>query len=194
MDKTNIQELFLWIKEIGGYFKRFRGGALAPWIDGVEGTPEMDLEARFTQAFFEVGASSCSITIKLPVQALARQESFHGGSKGMRCHIIRRHFPFSGCPCVSFLLMPEVSTDGSALRVSFMDHVPELSTNLNFNQRDTRVLLCATNGGDVHAMTDNHHADTRVESARLRRMMGTALIADSFGETRLDETLKSFSL
>lgn len=53
--KTHIPELFLWIKEIGGYFKRFRGGALAPWIDGTEGTPEMDLEARCTQAFFEVG-------------------------------------------------------------------------------------------------------------------------------------------
>jgi len=33
-------------------------------------------------------------------------------------------------------------------------------------------------------MTDNHHADTRVESARLRRMMGTALTTDSFGESR----------
>jgi protein phosphatase PTC6 len=53
--KSHIPELFLWIKEIGGYFKRFRGGALAPWIHGTEGKPEMDLEARATQAFFEVG-------------------------------------------------------------------------------------------------------------------------------------------
>ncbi|TRM66440.1 phosphatase 2C-like domain-containing protein [Schizophyllum amplum] len=27
-----VPELFLWIKEIGGYFKRFQGGALEPWI------------------------------------------------------------------------------------------------------------------------------------------------------------------
>jgi len=48
---------------------------------------------------------------------------------------------------------------------------------------DTRVLLCSTKG-DVSPMTENHHADARVESIRLRRMMGSALIADSFGETR----------
>lgn len=33
-------------------------------------------------------------------------------------------------------------------------------------------------------MTENHHADSRVESARLRKMMGSALITDSFGESR----------
>lgn len=52
--KSQIPELFAWIKEIGGYFKRFRGGALAPWINGTSRTPELDLEARATQAFFEV--------------------------------------------------------------------------------------------------------------------------------------------
>jgi hypothetical protein len=53
--KSQIPELFAWIKEIGGYFRRFKGGALAPWIHGVEGTPELDLEARATETFFEVG-------------------------------------------------------------------------------------------------------------------------------------------
>jgi protein phosphatase PTC6 len=33
-------------------------------------------------------------------------------------------------------------------------------------------------------MTTNHHADTPVESTRLRRMMGSSLITDSFGEAR----------
>lgn len=54
VNKTQIPELFAWIQEIGGYFKRFRGGALTPWIHGTEGTPELDLEARATLAFFEV--------------------------------------------------------------------------------------------------------------------------------------------
>jgi len=54
VNKTQIPELFTWIKEIGGYFKRFRGGALTPWIYGMEGTSELDLEARATLAFFEV--------------------------------------------------------------------------------------------------------------------------------------------
>ena len=60
VDKSHVPELFLWAKEIGGYFKRFKGGALQPWVNGTEGTPEMDLEARATQAFFEVGAASFS--------------------------------------------------------------------------------------------------------------------------------------
>jgi protein phosphatase PTC6 len=51
---------------------------------------------------------------------------------------------------------------------------------------DTRVLLCSTNGGKVFAMTENHHADAHVETIRLRRMMGSALITDSFGESRYD--------
>jgi protein phosphatase PTC6 len=55
VDKAHIPELYLWIKDQGGYFKRFRGGALAPWINQSNGTPPLDLEARATQAFFEVG-------------------------------------------------------------------------------------------------------------------------------------------
>jgi protein phosphatase PTC6 len=54
VDKSHIPELFAWIKELGGYFKRFQGGALAPWVNGIEGSPELDLEARATQSFFEV--------------------------------------------------------------------------------------------------------------------------------------------
>jgi protein phosphatase PTC6 len=33
-------------------------------------------------------------------------------------------------------------------------------------------------------MTDAHHAESRLEAARLRRTPGSALITDSFGETR----------
>lgn len=55
VDKTHIPELYLWIKDQGGYFRRFHGGALAPWIHQSNGTPPLDLEARATQAFFEVG-------------------------------------------------------------------------------------------------------------------------------------------
>jgi len=53
VDKSNIPELYAWMKEIGGYFKRFKGGALAPWIHG-DPSPPLDLEARATQAFLEV--------------------------------------------------------------------------------------------------------------------------------------------
>lgn len=33
-------------------------------------------------------------------------------------------------------------------------------------------------------MTENHHADARIESTRLRKMMGSSLITDSFGQSR----------
>ena len=33
-------------------------------------------------------------------------------------------------------------------------------------------------------MTTKHHAETPVESTRLRRVMGSALVTDSFGEGR----------
>lgn len=53
VDKALIPELFKWTQELGGYFKRFKGGALSPWLK--EPNPEeMDLEARATLAFFEV--------------------------------------------------------------------------------------------------------------------------------------------
>ena len=52
--------------------------------------------------------------------------------------------------------------------------------------RDTRVLLTAVDEGRVTPMTENHHADTRIEATRLRRSMGSGLILDSFGEARYD--------
>lgn len=51
--KEDIPEVFSWVKEIGGYFKRFKGGPLTPWLAG-DNDEEMDLEARATLAFFEV--------------------------------------------------------------------------------------------------------------------------------------------
>jgi protein phosphatase PTC6 len=53
-DRHHIPELYAWIKELGGYFKRFKGGALAPWIVDPNNTVPFDLEARATTAFFEV--------------------------------------------------------------------------------------------------------------------------------------------
>jgi hypothetical protein len=57
VDKSIIPELFTWMKEIGGYFKRFKGGALSPWITG-KNTTALSLEARATLAFFEVSVST----------------------------------------------------------------------------------------------------------------------------------------
>ena len=45
------------------------------------------------------------------------------------------------------------------------------------------MLLSSVDGGAVFSMTENHYADTRVESMRLRSM-GSALVTDSFGDSR----------
>ncbi|KAH7928510.1 protein serine/threonine phosphatase 2C [Leucogyrophana mollusca] len=149
VDKSQIPELFLWIKDQGGYFKRFRGGALAPWIHKTQGTPPLDLEARATQAFFEVDrllsiereARTCGATASV---ALLQSLDYHA--------------------------MPFYSSERLALTIAHCG--------------DARVLLYSTKGGVAFPMSENHHADSRVESARLRRMMGASLITDSFGESR----------
>ncbi|KAF9787224.1 phosphatase 2C-like domain-containing protein [Thelephora terrestris] len=48
---------------------------------------------------------------------------------------------------------------------------------------DTSVAVCATDGG-VTPMTTKHHPGTPLESTRLRRVMGSGLVTDSFGEAR----------
>ncbi|KAI0348403.1 protein serine/threonine phosphatase 2C [Trametopsis cervina] len=54
--KSHVPEMLEWAKELGGYFRRFRGGALAPWArpESPDAQKEMDLEARATLAFFEI--------------------------------------------------------------------------------------------------------------------------------------------
>lgn len=56
VNKSQIPDVYVWATELGGYFKRFRGGVLAPWVrpNAPEATAKMDLEARATLAFFEV--------------------------------------------------------------------------------------------------------------------------------------------
>ncbi|PPQ67057.1 hypothetical protein CVT25_005658 [Psilocybe cyanescens] len=148
VDKTLIPELFGWIREIGGYFKRFKGGAIAPWIDGTN-EEEMTLEARATLTFFEV------------------DKNLSADNAGQAC----------GATASVALLQsldapatPFFSAERLALTVAHCG--------------DTRVLLCSTRNGEVFPMTENHHADAHIESIRLRRMMGSSLITDSYGESR----------
>ncbi|EJD04167.1 protein serine/threonine phosphatase 2C [Fomitiporia mediterranea MF3/22] len=53
VDKSQIPDVFAWTKELGGYFRRFRGGVLQPWLTRPPSEQEMDLEARATLAFLE---------------------------------------------------------------------------------------------------------------------------------------------
>ena len=57
--KSHVPDVFEWAKEQDGYFRRFKGGAIAPWIDPdrPEAKRDLDLEARATLTFFEVGGT-----------------------------------------------------------------------------------------------------------------------------------------
>jgi len=149
VDKSHIPEMYEYVKEYGGYFKRFTGGLLSPWINPFRGGGEMDLHARATLSFVEVDRN-------LEAEAAAKV-------CGSTASIAILHSLDS--PSTPFF-----SAQRIALTVA---HVG-----------DTRIILCSTNGGTAHAMTENHRAEGRVESVRLRRMMGTGYIADSFGDAR----------
>ncbi|WVR06506.1 hypothetical protein IAU60_003537 [Kwoniella sp. DSM 27419] len=49
---------------------------------------------------------------------------------------------------------------------------------------DTRALLCHRSTGKAIPLTETHHAEARVEAARLRRMGAGLLVSDSYGESR----------
>ncbi|GBE77866.1 Protein phosphatase 2C homolog 4 [Sparassis crispa] len=151
VDKSQIPELFAWAKELGGYFKRFKGGALAPWIrpSSPDASQELDLEARATLAFFEVDRM-------LAIENAAKE-----------------------CGATASVVLLQ-SLDNSATPFFASEKIALTVAHVG----DTRVLLCSMDGGKFIPMTENHHADARVETARLRRMMVSSLIADSFGETR----------
>ncbi|THH33537.1 hypothetical protein EUX98_g638 [Antrodiella citrinella] len=150
-DKSHVPDLFAWAKELGGYFKRYKGGVLAPWVhpDSKDAEAEMDLEARATLTFFEVDKTLYMESSAQECGATASVALLHSLDD----------------PSIPFFASKRV-----ALTVA---HVG-----------DTRVLLSATHDGKVVPMTEHHHPDARVEAVRLRRMMGSGLITDSFGEVR----------
>ncbi|TBU63636.1 protein serine/threonine phosphatase 2C [Dichomitus squalens] len=146
--KSQVPEVYAWAKELGGYFRRFTGGVLSPWLDqnAESYQQELDLEARATLAFFEVD------------KILSEEK--------------------------------EAKECGATASVVFLKSLDNLgyfqSEHLALTVAhvgDTRVLLTSTEAGRVKPMTENHHAESRVESVRLRRMMG-GLTTDSFGEVR----------
>ncbi|TFK30767.1 protein serine/threonine phosphatase 2C [Coprinopsis marcescibilis] len=146
---ASVPELYDWIKCLGGYFKRFKGGALTPWINEPPSNELMDLEARANLAFFQVDRNLSSDPVSQTCGATASVALMHSlDSPGT----------------------PFFAAKRLALTVAHCG--------------DTRVMLCPVQGGKALPMTDNHHADARTESIRLRKMMGSSLITDSFGESR----------
>ncbi|KAG8697718.1 hypothetical protein FRC08_006357 [Ceratobasidium sp. 394] len=136
------------MKSQGGYFKRFKGGALARWAERNPEPPIFGLEARATLAFLEADKR---------ISELPESEKCGATSSVLLLHSLES--PSS----------PFFSSRNLCITVAHCG--------------DTRVLLCATEGGVAHRLTETHHADARGEAARLRRL-GAGLVTDSFGEAR----------
>ncbi|KAF8585516.1 protein serine/threonine phosphatase 2C [Ramaria rubella] len=150
VDKSQIPEVYAWVKSIGGYFKRYQGGVLAKWAtENSPISPPLDIESRATLAFLQADKDI----------SMLKESSKQGSTASVALlHSLDN-------PSKAFFAAGQI-----ALTVAHCG--------------DTRILLCSTDGGQVCAMTEDHHAETRREAARLRRLGGTGLITDSFGEAR----------
>lgn len=170
-EAEEIPEVIRAYRQLGGYFRRFRGGLLENLgqqmyakqattnTNTTTTTPSstptpMEMGERLTLAFLKAdqhlitsspqsgAVGTVAILQSIPTQATSTQEM--------------TIYPFYSSPLISLTLA---------------------------HLGDTLALLCSSSSGQVFTLTQAHHPDSRVESERLRRI-GTGLITDSFGESR----------
>ncbi|WVO24962.1 uncharacterized protein IAS62_006344 [Cryptococcus decagattii] len=155
VDPTSIRPIVEWTKDKhGGYFKRWRGGALQRWTQWADGQvgegEEVREEERLTLAFLEADRQ-----ILTSVQ--------HSDRCGSTASLALLH-------SLDTPSQPYWAAKKLALSIAHCG--------------DTRVLLCNRETGLVTPLTEKHHAESRVEAARLRRMGAGLLVSDSYGESR----------
>lgn len=84
---------------------------------------------------------------------------------------------------------------GSTASVAFLHSLDTPSTPFFHAKRislttahcgDTRILICPSKTGTAIALTEKHHADSRTEASRLRRLGAVkgGSVVDAFGESR----------
>ncbi|GHJ86654.1 hypothetical protein NliqN6_3056 [Naganishia liquefaciens] len=149
VSKSSIDDVVLFHKKLGGYFKRFRGGTLQPWVANPDYRDKLTLEERITLTFLQADQL-----------VLSREDTRRCGSTASIALIHSLDDP--------------VQPFYAAQRISMM------TAHLG----DTKILLCNKHTGKVEPLTEKHHAESRVEAARLRRLGGQLNITDSFGESR----------
>lgn len=147
VDPSEVPELVSKLQGVGGYFKRFKGGALVDWIKPADPPRTLDLEARATLAFLAADKR---------ISELRESEQCGATASVALLQSLDPTAPF-------------FATQDLALTVAHCG--------------DTHVLLCGAGSARAYPMTEAHHADTREEQARLRRM-GQGIVTDSFGEAR----------
>lgn len=106
----------------------------------------------------------------------------------MRFNSVRRAFTFTRLSFTTLLGGQEARTYNRSLRVRLFLFLHPMSITRSSLipplGRDTRVLLCNRETGLVTPLTEKHHAESRVEASRLRRMGAGLLVSDSYGESR----------
>ncbi|WVQ85039.1 hypothetical protein IAT38_007203 [Cryptococcus sp. DSM 104549] len=152
---AEIQETVEWTKEHhGGYYKRWRGGALqsrTTWGDEKpdDGQP-MTLEERLTLTFLEADKK-----VHTTIENAERC--------GSTASVVLLH-------SLDEPAQPYWAAKKLALTIAHCG--------------DTRVLLCQRETGQSIALTEKHHAEARIEASRLRRMGAGLLVSDSYGDSR----------
>ncbi|WRT67968.1 uncharacterized protein IL334_004942 [Kwoniella shivajii] len=159
VESDQIEPLVEWTKDRhAGYFKRWRGGSLSRWtkfaINGQKQIPGDGVEMTMEE--------------RLTTAFLqADKEILEGIEKSQRCG-----------STASLVLLHSLDSPGQPYWSS-----KELSLTVA-HCGDTRALLCHRTTGQVISLTEKHHAESRVEASRLRRMGAELLVSDSFGESR----------
>ncbi|WVF68997.1 hypothetical protein IAT40_003771 [Kwoniella sp. CBS 6097] len=168
---SDIPDLVQWTKERhAGYFKRWRGGALQRWTKFAASTSGNGNGSKASSGSGNgnVGGKVMTLEERLTLAFLqADKKILVENEKAQRC----------GSTASLALLH---SLDGPAQPYWAAKKLAITIAHCG----DTRALLCHRPTGQVIPLTEKHHAESRVEAARLRRMGADLLVSDSFGESR----------
>ncbi|KIR53066.1 PP2Cc protein phosphatase [Cryptococcus gattii Ru294] len=173
VDSTSIRPIVEWTKEKhAGYFKRWRGGALqrwTQWADGEVGEGDgVREEVEWGEAGRGEGKMLMTLEERLTLAFLQADKEIltsieHSDRCGSTASVALLHSLDSPS-------QPYWAAKKLALTIAHCG--------------DTRVLLCNRETGLVTPLTEKHHAESRIEASRLRRMGAGLLVSDSYGESR----------
>ncbi|OXG72065.1 PP2Cc protein phosphatase [Cryptococcus neoformans A2-102-5] len=171
VDSTSISPIVEWTKEKhGGYFKRWRGGALQRWTQWADGKREGEeiKEGKGNEAESGQGKTLMTLEERLTLAFLeADKEILTSIEKSDRCG-----------STASIALLHSLDSPSQPYWAA-----KKLAVTIA-HCGDTRVLLCNRSTGLVTPLTERHHAESRIEASRLRRMGAGLLVSDSYGESR----------
>ncbi|OXG10799.1 PP2Cc protein phosphatase [Cryptococcus neoformans Tu259-1] len=171
VDSTSISPIVEWTKEKhGGYFKRWRGGALQRWTQWADGKREGEeiKEGKGNEAESGQGKTLMTLEERLTLAFLeADKEILTSIEKSDRCG-----------STASIALLHSLDSPSQPYWAA-----KKLAVTIA-HCGDTRVLLCNRSTGLVAPLTERHHAESRIEASRLRRMGAGLLVSDSYGESR----------